>query len=160
MIEREGDLGRHRTARCQGGQCALQPDVEGRWMYAAGQIAQFQNGLFGPVMGVIHQPTDLIEVDVLGVFEFLLGHTEAHGQGHQLGLGPVVQIPLNSPQGRGRRIDGLRPSQLERADPRGQGVGGEQHPHDAAVQVDHRSHDPRRGEEQHMFLYTSLPPRR
>ena len=56
-------VGRDRAAGGQGGQGAFQPDVERRRMDAPGQVAQLDDGLLGPPVGVVHQLAHLIEVE-------------------------------------------------------------------------------------------------
>ena len=82
------------------------------------------------------------------VGELLLGHPQPHGQGHQLGLGAVVEIPLDPPQGGGGGVDGLGPGLLEVANPDGHGIGGEEGPHEQAVEVVEEPHRPRGDEEE------------
>ena len=78
----------------------------------------------------------------LRVGELLLGHAQAHGQRHQLGLGAVVEIPLDPPQGGGGGVDGLGPGLLEVAQPHGHRIGGEQRSHEQPVEVVEEPHRP------------------
>ena len=90
----------------------------------AGQVAQLDDGLLGSPVGVVHQLAHLVEVERRrSSASFSLAMPEAHGHGDQLGLGAVVEVPLDPPQ-RGRRgVDGLGPGLLERAHPGRHGIG-------------------------------------
>ena len=105
-------------------------------------------------MGVVHQLTHLVEladlvwVRLLVLGQFLLGHSEPHGQGDQLSLGAIVQVPLDPPQ-RGRRsIDRLGPSLFERTHPQRHGIGRQQDSQHPAVEVDDGPHGPRSSKEE------------
>ena len=125
-LQVDGQLGGHGAARGQRGERALEPDVEGGWMDAPGDVAQLGDGLLGAAVGLVDELAHPVEVDVIGVLELLLGHAQPHGQRHQLGLGAVVQVALDAAQ-RGRRgVDRLGPGLLERAHPGGRRVGPEQ----------------------------------
>ena len=147
--ELDGELGGHRAAGGQRGQGALQADVERRRVDAAGDVAQFGDGLLGAPVGGVDELAHPVEVDVLGiVLELLLGHAEPHGERHQLGLGAVVQVALDPAQRGGRGVDRLRPGLFEGAHPRRHGIGPEQAADQHAVDVDEAPHDPGRREEE------------
>ena len=67
---------------------------------------------------------------------------------NKLGLRPVVQVPLDPAQRRGRGVDGLCPGLLQGADTGGDGVGAQEGADEQAVEVDKAAHDPRSGEEE------------
>ena len=117
-------VGRDGAACRQGGQGTFEPDVERRRVDPPGQVAQLDDGLLGAAVGVVDQlrePGRGRAWSLVG--QLLLGHAQAHGQRHQLGLGPVVQVALDPPQGRRGRVDRLGPCLLERADPDRHGIG-------------------------------------
>ncbi len=85
---------------------------------------------------------------MIDVGQLLLGHSELHGQRHQLRLGAVVEIPLDLAQGCDRRVNGLGPSVFQGANAHGQGVGREKRSHQGSVEEDDDPGDPGRRKEQ------------
>ena len=142
-------LGGHGAAGGQRGERALEADVEGGWMDPTRDVAQLGDGLLGAAVCLVHELTHAVEIDMIGVLQLLLGHAQPHRQGHQLGLGAVVQVALDPAQ-RGRRgVDRLGAGLLERTQAGGRRVGPEERRHEQAVDVDKATHGPRGGEEEH-----------
>ena len=113
----------------------------GGWI-PRGEIPQLDDRLLGPTVRAIDELTNLVQVDVVGV-QLLHRHAETHGDGDQLGLGPIVEVPLDPPQGGGGRIDGLGAGMFESAHPARRGIGRQQCTHETAVDGHHGAHGPR-----------------
>ena len=103
----------------------------------AGEVPQLDDGLLGSAVSVVHELRHLIEIEVVGVGQFLLDHAQTHGDGDQLGLGPVVEVPFDPSQGGSGRVDGLGTGIFEGAHPAAMASGPEQGPHQVPVDVEH-----------------------
>jgi hypothetical protein len=118
-------LDRQRAARGERGQRVAEAVVQHGGVDAPGQGAYVGDRLDGPAVRVVDQLGDTGQVDRRGAVELFLGQAQLHGQRHELGLGAVVQVPLDVAEpGRGVVHD-ARPALLEGADPLGGGTGAE-----------------------------------
>src|ERR1700733_6834914 len=107
----------NRAAVRQGGERVRESVVEHRRVDAAGHGPQVGDRLERAAVRVVDQLGDAGQVDAADVLQLLPGQAELHGQGHELRLGAVVQVPLDGAEpGRGIVHD-LRPALLKRLDP-------------------------------------------
>jgi hypothetical protein len=80
----------------------------------------------GPSVGVVDEVAHGGEVGIVEAGQLLLGQSETHGERHQLGLGAVVEVSLDPPQDRHRRVDRLGPRVFKRAHAGGHRARAEQ----------------------------------
>ena len=111
----------HVAARGEGGERGAEAVVEHRRVDAAGQVAQLGDGLLGAAVGGVDQLQDPLQVGLRGpvdrAAELLPGQPQLHGDGDHLGLRPVVQVPLDPAQPRGRVVHHVGPGLLQLTHP-------------------------------------------
>ena len=127
-IAADGRSGRSTTsstgsvaARGEGGERGAEAVVEHRRVDAAGQVAQLGDGLLGAAVGGVDQLQDPLQVGLRGpvdhAAELLPGQPQLHGDGDHLRLRPVVQVPLDPAQPRGRVVHHVGPGLLQLTHP-------------------------------------------
>jgi len=111
----------HVAARGEGGKRGAEAVVEHGRVDAAGQVAQLGDGLLGTAVGGVDQLQDPLQVGLRGpvdrAAELLSGQPQLHGDGDHLSLRPVVQVPLDPPQPRGRVLHQVGPGLLQLTHP-------------------------------------------
>ncbi len=147
-------LGGHRAACGQGREGIFQAGVERGRVDAPGQVPEVRDGLLGAAVRFVDQAPDGVQIGGLAGFganvaELLLRLAEPHRQGHQLGLGAVVQVALDALESLRGRVERPRPRYLEASHPGRRGVGAEQEVHQLPVEVDDQPHGPWRDEQEH-----------
>jgi hypothetical protein len=144
----EAEIGPDRAARRQGGKGPFETDIEGGRVDAAGDVAKLNDGRLGTAVSLVHELGDLLEVDLCGIGQLFFQKPEPHGDRDELGLSAVVQVPLDTPQHRGRRVEGLGAGTFQRAHPDRDRIGTEQGPHQVTVERDDAPHGPGGREQQ------------
>src|SRR5689334_11616602 len=115
-----GDVGDqldgYRAAVRQRGERVGQAVVEHRRVDAAGHRPQVGDRLDHAVVRVLDQLGDAGQVHARALLKLLPGQAELHGQGHELRLGAVVQVPLDGAEPGGGVVHDARPAPLKRLD--------------------------------------------
>ena len=113
----DDQLDGHVAARGEGGERGAEAVVQDRRVDATGQVAQLDDGLLGAAVRRVDQLQGPLHVG-LGdpgdrAAELLPGQAQLHGHRDHLGLGPIVQVPLDPAQPRGRVVHRVGPALLQ-----------------------------------------------
>ena len=137
-----------RAAVRQRGERVGQAVVEHRRVDAAGQRPQVGDRLERAAVRVLDELGDAGQVDAAAVVQLLPGQAELHGQGHELRLGAVVQVPLDAAQPRRGIVHDARPALLKRLDPLRGRAAAEQAAHQPPVDLGEAVRRPRGDDQQ------------